>query len=153
MGDKMLRRLAVANMFEGCVVVLLQLAVLITLHDWVDFICIGFWGGVLMGMTGMWTLQRRPKRMITTAALSMLAGLCMVGFYSWQVSTVDCSSIPPTVDPNARKSSNWESDPDLCSWRQASDILFIILGCLAIGNNIFLAARASTLIGDRRGSH
>ena len=68
-----------------------------------------------MGMTGMWTLQRRPKRMITTAALSMLAGLCMVGFYSWQVSTtVDCSSIPPTVDPNARKSSNWESDPDLC---------------------------------------
>ena len=88
-----------------------------------------------MGLTGMWTLQKIPKRMIPTAALSVLAGLCMVGFYSWQVSTVDCSSIipptvaptvaptvgptvgptvAPTVDPNARKSSNWESDPDLC---------------------------------------
>jgi hypothetical protein len=75
-----------------------------------------------MGLTGMWTLQKIPKRMIPTAALSVLAGLCMVGFYSWQVSTVDCSSIPPTVaptvaptdDPNARKSSDWESDPDLC---------------------------------------
>jgi hypothetical protein len=55
--------------------------------------------------------------MITTAALSMLAGLCMVGFYSWQVSTVDCESIiSPTADPNARKSSNWESDPDLCKF-------------------------------------
>jgi hypothetical protein len=37
----------------------------------------------------------------------------MVGFYSWQVSTVDCTSIE-SVDPNARKTSNWESDPNLC---------------------------------------
>jgi hypothetical protein len=36
-----------------------KLAVLITLHDWVDWICIGFWGGGLMIMAGMWALQRR----------------------------------------------------------------------------------------------
>ena len=32
---------------------------LITLHNWVDWICIGFWGGALMMLTGMWTLQKR----------------------------------------------------------------------------------------------
>lgn len=32
---------------------------LVTLHDWVDWICIGFWGGGLMVLAGMWTLQRR----------------------------------------------------------------------------------------------
>lgn len=149
MGDKMLRYLAIANMFEGCLAVLLQLAVLVTLHDWVDFICIGFWGGVFMVLAGMWTLQKSPKKMITTAALSMLGGLCMVGFYSWNVSTVDCGAITP---PPAGARGNWENDPDLCSWRLASDILFIIFGCFAIVINIFMAARASTIIGNRRGS-
>ncbi|KAI9563433.1 hypothetical protein GHT06_010896 [Daphnia sinensis] len=149
MGDKMLRYLAIANMCEGCLTVLLQLAVLVTLHDWVDFICIGFWGGVLMILAGMWTLQNSPKKMITTAALSMIGGLCMVGFYSWNVSIVDCGTIPPTP---AGARGNWENDPDLCSWRLASDILFIIFGCFALVINIFMAARASTLIGNRRGS-
>lgn len=37
----------------------IKLAVLVTLHDWVDFICIGFWGGVFMVLAGMWTLQKR----------------------------------------------------------------------------------------------
>ncbi|XP_057376896.1 uncharacterized protein LOC130698104 [Daphnia carinata] len=149
MGDKILRYLAIANMFEGCLAVLLQLAVLVTLHDWVDFICIGFWGGVLMVLAGMWTLQRSPKKMITTASLAMFGGLCMVGFYSWNVSTVDCGNI--TTTPNGAR-GNWENDPDLCSWRLASDILFIIFGCFAIVINIFMAARTSMIIGDRRGS-
>lgn len=51
--------------------------------------------------------------MITTAALSMLGGLCMVGFYSWNVSTVDCGTITP---PPAGARGNWENDPDLCNY-------------------------------------
>ncbi len=108
---------------------------LITLHDWVDWICIGFWGGGLMVLTGMWTLQKRyfpthsvnlivnlkcrefmfliytsQKKMIATASLAMVSGLCMVGFYSWNVSIVDCSE----VSDDRKNKSNWEEDSDLC---------------------------------------
>ncbi|XP_046448057.1 uncharacterized protein LOC124196864 [Daphnia pulex] len=153
-GDKILRHLAIATMLEGCILVLMQLAVLITLHDWVDWICIGFWGGGLMIMAGMWALQRSQKKMITTSALAMIGGLCLVGFYSWHVSTVDCSEIDDRNQNQSRK-SQWEDDSDLCDWRLASDILFIIFGLVAIGINMFMAVRGSTLTGahSRRSSN
>jgi hypothetical protein len=91
------------------------LAVLITLHDWVDWICIGFWGGGLMVMASMGALQRSQKKMITTAALTMIGGLCMVGFYSWHVSTVDCSEIDDNLR-NKTKKNQWEDDSDLCEY-------------------------------------
>uniref|UniRef100_A0A0P5RTL6 Transmembrane protein n=1 Tax=Daphnia magna TaxID=35525 RepID=A0A0P5RTL6_9CRUS len=150
--DSSLRYLAIANMIEGCIVVLLQLAVLITLHDWVDWICIGFWGGGLMVLAGMWALQRSKKKMIPTAALAILGALCMIGFYSWNVSVIDCDD----YDRPDKSKGNWEEEnPELCQWRVASDILFIIFGCLAVATNMFMAAKASMIVGrhPRRSSH
>jgi hypothetical protein len=132
-----------------------------------------------MVMASMWALQRSQKKMITTAALAMIGGLCMVGFYSWHVSTVDCSQIDDNLR-NKTKENQWEDDSDLCEyytctistvifkrinikfgrfsgdWRLASDILFILFGLLAIGINMFMAVRGSTLSGaqhSRRSSH
>jgi hypothetical protein len=42
MGDKMLRRLAVANMFEGCVVVLLQVNFILKIYLSKMFIHLNF---------------------------------------------------------------------------------------------------------------
>ena len=49
--------------------------------------------------------------MITGAVLTIIGGLCFLGFYSWHVSTVDCEY----DDHIYNKSSSWEKDPDLCT--------------------------------------
>jgi hypothetical protein len=52
--------------------------------------------------------------MITTSALAMIGGLCLVGFYSWHVSTVDCSEIDDRQKNKTK--SQWEEDSDLCEF-------------------------------------
>ena len=53
--------------------------------------------------------------MITTAALSIFSGLCMVGFYSWNVSIVNCENVIDINEREKNKTINWETDSDLCN--------------------------------------
>ena len=60
-----------------------------------------------------------PKRMMKSAGLAIFSGLCLVGFYSWHVSTVDCKSINNnningTFLQEMTRSSSWEKDSTLC---------------------------------------
>lgn len=63
--------------------------------------------------------------MIPTAALAILGGLCMIGFYSWNVSVTDCDDYE--IDESKGK---WEEEnPELCKTLSISTMftMFIIL--------------------------
>lgn len=53
--------------------------------------------------------------MIPTAALAILGALCMIGFYSWNVSVIDCDD----YDRPDKSKGNWEEEnPELCKIHQ-----------------------------------
>ena len=62
--------------------------------------------------------------MIKVAVLTIVSGLCMVGFYSWNVSIVNCGDIQePTPSPQDMSSrANWEEDANLCTKKKQSAV-------------------------------
>lgn len=138
------------NVLLGVIVLIVQVATLLTLYEWVDWIGIGIWGGCFMISAGSLTIQRSP-RLISMAICALLSGLALVIFYSWNLGVYNNYSYY-----NSRNATtsyvykpycvHYNYNASLCQWRLASDIIFVVCGSLAMMINIVLSANTKAIV-------
>ncbi|XP_057376886.1 uncharacterized protein LOC130698096 [Daphnia carinata] len=137
------------NVIVGCIVLVVQVATLLTLWEWVDWIGIGIWGGCFMISAGSLTIQRSP-RLISMSVCALLSGLALVIFYAWNLGVYNNYSYNYTrVNATGVYKPyciHYGYTTSLCQWRLASDIIFIVCGSLAMMINIVLSANTKAIV-------
>ncbi|XP_046641313.1 uncharacterized protein LOC124326479 isoform X5 [Daphnia pulicaria] len=128
------RAVAGLNIILGAIVAIVQVATLISLHELVDWFGIGIWGGVFMISAGTLTIRRNP-RLIFMSICALLSGVALIIFYALILG----------VYIN-RGYYCYYADDSLCDWRMASDIIFIVCGCLALIVNLLLTINSEEIV-------
>ncbi|XP_046641253.1 uncharacterized protein LOC124326453 isoform X2 [Daphnia pulicaria] len=151
---QMKKWLAVAglNIILGAIVAIVQVVTLAKLYEWVDWICLGLWCGVFMISAGTLTI-RRHFRLIASTVCAMLTGLGLIIFYAWNLGVYNNFSYSYygndgfniTTGPEAYCYYYGYND-QLCDWRMASDIIFIVCGSLALIVNLLLTMNAEAIV-------
>ncbi|EFX82361.1 hypothetical protein DAPPUDRAFT_241421 [Daphnia pulex] len=135
------RAVAGLNVILGSIVLIVQVATLFTLYEWVDWIGIGIWGGCFMISAGSLTIQRNP-RLISMSVCAMLSGLALIIFYAWNLGVYNnYSSYYGLITTGPEAYCYYYGD-----WRLAADIIFIVCGCLAMMINLVLSMNAKAIV-------
>ncbi|XP_046641310.1 uncharacterized protein LOC124326479 isoform X2 [Daphnia pulicaria] len=135
------RAVAGLNVILGSIVAIVQVATLISLYEWVDWIGIGIWGGCFMISAGTLTIRRNP-RLISMSICALLSGLALIIFYAWNLGVYNNQE---GYYYNYCYSYGYYDD-SLCDWRMASDIIFIVCGSLALIVNLLLTMNAEAIV-------
>ncbi|XP_046448060.1 uncharacterized protein LOC124196866 [Daphnia pulex] len=137
------RAVAGLNIIFGAIAAIVQVATLATLgNELVDFFGIGIWGGCFMMSAGTLTIKRNP-RLFSNSICALLSGLALIILYAWNLGVYInqegyyyyCISY-----------GYYDTYTQICHWRLASDIIFIVCGSLALIFNLLLTMNAKAIV-------